>query len=150
MDVHSRIQRSQNMASIRAKNTSPEIAIRKLLHREGFRFRIHSSSLPGKPDIVLPKYHAVILVNGCFWHLHRCCLSKLPQSRADWWRRKLEGNRQRDLAVRRALIRSGWRVLTIWECAFRGKGSVSEAMRKIADEAAMWLRSTSRERQLSR
>ena len=104
------------MASVRSKDTRPEIAVRRALHAMGFRFRLHVRSLPGCPDIVLPKYSAVVQVRGCFWHLHRCPRGRVPQTNTGYWLPKLEGNRARDIANDRKLRRLGWRVRTIWEC----------------------------------
>ena len=109
------------MSGIRGKNTKPELIIRKALHRKGFRFRLYDKNLPGKPDIVLPKYRAVILVQGCFWHGHNCHLFKWPSSRPEFWKDKIEGNRVRDIRNQQALLNSGWRIFTLWECALKGK-----------------------------
>lgn len=110
-------QRSQNMRRIRSKNTSPELAVRRLLHRLGFRYRLHVASMPGKPDIVLPRFKRIIEVRGCFWHQHPGCIdSHIPKSRLEYWAPKLERNRKRDVENLRALRSLGWRVLTVWEC----------------------------------
>ncbi len=95
-DVHSPAVRSKNMQAIRSKNTRPEITVRSLLHAAGFRYRLHVSDLPGKPDLVFPKYRAVIMVNGCFWHGHDCKFCKLPSTRIDFWKQKIEKNRAND------------------------------------------------------
>ncbi len=117
MDIVSRNRRSSMMAGIRSKNTLPEKLIRSELHRLGFRFRLHSRKLPGKPDIVLPKYRTVILINGCFWHRHQNCkYAYMPKSRVRFWKRKFSENVRRDLYVRQSLKKLGWRVLTVWEC----------------------------------
>jgi len=109
------------MSKIQAKNTKPEIIVRKFLFSKGFRFRIHQRNLPGKPDVVLKKHNAVILINGCFWHAHKNCkLSKVPRSRQSYWIPKLQGNIQKDRIVMKELKKSGWRVLVIWECEIRG------------------------------
>lgn len=120
-DVVSKQKRSEMMAGIWGKNTKPEIVVRKGLHALGFRFRIHDRKLPGKPDLVLPKYNAAIFVHGCFWHGHDCHLFKWPQSRTDFWREKILGNRANDEKALDALEKAGWRVLVIWECALKGK-----------------------------
>ena len=111
--------RSKIMASIRAKNTRPELLVRSLLHRNGFRFRIHSNKLPGKPDIVLTKHRAIILVNGCFWHGHDCHIFKEPRQKN--WRDKIQKNRERDQENYSQYLELGWRVLVVWECALQGK-----------------------------
>ncbi len=110
------------MASIRSKHMKPEIAVRKAAHRLGFRFRLHRKDLPGKPDLVFPKYHAVIFVHGCFWHQHNkqgCLDGRPPKSNHEYWRPKLARNLERDAMHRPALERQGWRVLVIWECETR-------------------------------
>lgn len=140
-DVHDKATRSRNMAAIRGKNTKPELLVRSALHRAGFRFRLHSD-LPGKPDIVLPKYKAVIFVHGCFWHRHDCPAFKQPGGEnAAFWRAKLDRNVERDLEVAAQLDALGWRQLIIWECALRGKRKllVEEVVRQIAG----WLKSES-------
>ena len=112
--------RSRMMASIKGKNTKPEIIVRKALHAAGFRFRLHDKKLPGKPDIVLPKYRTAVFVHGCFWHGHDCNQFKWPKTREAFWRNKIEGNRERDTRVRMQLRKTGWRVLIVWECALKG------------------------------
>ena len=108
--------RSRNMAAIRGTNTKPELAVRGFLHAKGFRFRLHRNDLPGKPDIVLPKFRTVIFVHGCFWHLHGCKNTVAPKTRSEWWAAKLEGNRARDERNRLRLEKLGWRVIIVWEC----------------------------------
>lgn len=105
------------MAKIRGKNTSPEIAVRKLLHSLGYRFRLHRKDLPGKPDIVLPRYKAVILVHGCFWHRHKeCKYAYSPKSNVEFWQKKFDANLARDAKVEAQLLDAGWRYCIIWEC----------------------------------
>jgi DNA mismatch endonuclease (patch repair protein) len=115
-------QRSANMARIRSKDTKPEMLVRKALHRLGFRFRLHVRSLPGRPDIVLPKYWTVIQVKGCFWHGHSCPDGRLPKSNRDYWLPKLIRNQQRDIYNDRKLRRLGWSVHNLWECKICGLG----------------------------
>lgn len=136
-DTVSPAVRSQIMSRVRSKNTKPEILVRRGLHAMGFRYRLHRKDLPGKPDIVFPRYRAVILVHGCFWHGHDCALFRLPKTRRDWWRRKIERNRERDAGNRVALTERGWRRLEIWECAFRGR--VRRPIEVVVEEAAAWL-----------
>src|SRR6266481_1980061 len=105
------------MGRIRAKNTKPEMAVRSILHRLGYRFRLHQIRLPGKPDIVLPRHKTVVFVHGCFWHRHRGCkFAYSPKSRIEFWNKKFAGNVSRDDRVQRELKHAGWSVLTIWEC----------------------------------
>ena len=121
MDIVPSETRSRMMSGIRGKNTKPELLIRKALHHRGFRFKLYDKTLPGKPDIVLPKYHAVIQIQGCFWHGHNCHLFKWPSSRPEFWKDKIEGNRERDIRNQEALLSLGWRIFTLWECALKGK-----------------------------
>lgn len=107
------------MSGIKAKDTKPELIIRKALHAAGFRYRLHVKTLPGKPDLVFPKYKAVIFIHGCFWHGHDCRYFKIPQTRTSFWLNKIRGNKARDLAQQAQLEQQGWRVMIIWECAIR-------------------------------
>ncbi len=117
VDVVDKKTRSRMMSGIRGKNTKPELIVRKALHARGFRFKLHVKELPGKPDLVLPKYRAVIFVHGCFWHRHQGCrFAVLPKSNSEFWARKLDSNRERDLLHGQQLSSLGWRVFTIWEC----------------------------------
>lgn len=125
------------MSGIRGKNTKPEIMIRSALHRAGYRFRLHTKHLPGKPDLVLPKYRAAIFVNGCFWHGHDCHLFKWPGTRKDFWRTKITRNRTNDHRATEALELQEWRVLTVWECALKGKERLE--IERIIDEITSWL-----------
>lgn len=127
------------MAGIRGKHTKPELAIRSALHRRGFRFRLHCRELPGKPDLVFPKYQAVILVHGCFWHGHECHLFKWPKTREDFWRRKIASNVERDRKQLSALNDAGWRVATIWECALKGRYRLP--VEALVERCAVWLES---------
>jgi DNA mismatch endonuclease (patch repair protein) len=136
-DVVSPATRSRMMAGIRGKDTAPELLLRRSLHRRGFRYRLHVGDLPGKPDMVFPARHAVILIHGCFWHGHNCHLFKWPGTRPDFWLEKIEGNRKRDEAAARSLSAAGWRILTVWECAIKGRERLDKE--KIATVAADWL-----------
>ena len=122
-DVFTPQKRSEVMARIRGRDTKPELALRSMLHRLGYRFTVNgpkNKSLPGKPDIVLPKYRTVIFVHGCFWHGHEHCPAfRLPSTRRAWWQRKIEGNKARDLRNETAIREQGWHVVTVWECALR-------------------------------
>lgn len=119
MDTMTKEQRHRNMSHIKSKNTSLEILVRKRLFRDGFRYRINVSNLPGKPDIVLPKYHTVIFVNGCFWHRHNCKLATMPKTHTDFWKRKFEKNVKNDLANHKKLRNLGWHVIILWECEIK-------------------------------
>ena len=137
-DVVDSATRSRMMSGIRARNTKPEVLIRSLLHRRGFRFRLHVRNLPGKPDMVFPRYRAVIFVHGCFWHGHDCPLFKWPGTRPEFWREKIGRNQSNDYRTRTALITAGWRVGVVWECAIRGAGKDLEG---VTQRLADWLRS---------
>lgn len=130
------------MAGIRGKNTRPEFVVRRGLHRHGFRFRLHDHALPGKPDMVLPRWRAAIQIHGCFWHGHDCSLFRWPGTRQEFWRIKIERNIERDCEVDAALEHAGWRVLTIWECALRGPGRIGAEA--VIVSSADWLRSDER------
>ena len=117
VDVHTKEQRSFNMSQIRDKNTKPEIIIRSIVHRMGFRFRLHDKNLPGKPDIVLPRHKKIIFVHGCFWHLHNCRYGRVkPATNANFWQTKRLSNKTRDKKNITQLKKLGWQVLIIWEC----------------------------------
>jgi DNA mismatch endonuclease (patch repair protein) len=120
-DIMTAEQRAALMAKIRAKNTVPEITVRRILHGMGFRFRLHDARLPGKPDVVLPRHRTVVLVHGCFWHGHDCHLFRVPKSRAEWWRDKIDANRRRDTVVLAQLVDLGWRIVIVRECALKGR-----------------------------
>ncbi|MDL2261652.1 DNA mismatch endonuclease Vsr [Methanimicrococcus sp. OttesenSCG-928-J09] len=120
-DIFSKKTRSYNMSQIRSVNTKPEQSVRSFLFSNGFRYRKNVSTLPGKPDIVLPKYNTVIFVNGCFWHLHNCPSSSIPQSNQEFWIPKLTGNKKRDERNISALKDLGWHVIVIWECELKKK-----------------------------
>lgn len=125
VDIVSPEKRSRMMSGIRSKNTRPEVFVRRSLHRVGFRFRLHCPNLPGKPDLVFPKYNAVIFIQGCFWHCHDCALFKWPSSRQDFWKTKINRNKQKDKESLEKLLNEGWRVMLIWECALKGSGKIS-------------------------
>jgi len=145
-DVVDKTTRSRMMSGIRGKDTKPEILLRKGLFAKGFRFRLHDRRLPGKPDIVLPRFKAVILAHGCFWHGHDCPLFKWPSSNVKFWRTKIERNRVVDRLAREALAALGWRILTVWECAL--KGPCRLPVERVVGDAARWLSSGGRTRQI--
>jgi DNA mismatch endonuclease (patch repair protein) len=142
VDVVDSATRSRMMAGIRGKNTKPEILVRSYLHRSGLRFRIHVKDLPGKPDVVLPKYKTAIFVHGCFWHSHpRCKFAVVPASNIEFWKQKLDSNRERDQVNKKRLKALGWRVLTIWECQLDERhlsclvGKIKNRDKKISAES---------------
>lgn len=131
-DVHSKAVRSFNMSRIRSKNTKPEILIRKFLHAEGFRFRIHVRDLPGKPDIVLKKYRTAIFVQGCFWHGHQGCrYFVMPKTKTEWWASKIDRNRHNDQLSIEKLRAMGWKVLEVWECGLK-KTAAGQTLETLA------------------
>ncbi len=136
-DIVDKKTRSRMMSGIRGKNTRPEMVLRRALHARGLRYRIHVREIPGRPDIVLPKYRAVVFVQGCFWHRHKGCrFATTPATRTDFWQAKFAANVERDRAAREALSSLGWRVAIVWECALR-KSDQAEA---AADQVHDWLR----------
>ena len=135
-DIVDQQTRSRMMSGIRGKDTKPELALRRALHARGFRFRLHSKKVHGRPDLALPMYRAVVFVHGCFWHRHEGCrYATTPATRSEFWQAKFAANVARDSVVRGALLDEGWRVATIWECALRKPEQVSVA----ADRLAEWL-----------
>ncbi|MFZ5733855.1 MAG: very short patch repair endonuclease [Pseudomonadota bacterium] len=136
-DVVSPEMRSRMMSGIRGKNTKPEMIVRKGLHARGFRYILHDKRLPGKPDLVLPKYRAVIFVHGCFWHGHNCHLFKWPKTRKDFWRQKIERNRFNDKKAAMALSAVDWRIGVVWECAVRSKNP--EDLTAIIQSLTSWI-----------
>lgn len=116
-DVHSKEQRSYNMSRIKGKDTKPELLVRRFLHSQGFRYKLHDKTLPGKPDIVLPKYKTVIFIHGCFWHGHKGCrYFVIPKTRTEWWVDKIGKNISNDEKSIKLLRNNGWRIILIWEC----------------------------------
>lgn len=136
-DVVDAATRSGIMAGIRGKDTRPEMILLRGLHARGLRYRLHDRRLPGSPDLVFPGRHAVIFIHGCFWHWHGCHLFRLPAMRHEFWEEKIGGNRARDEAAETALLADGWRVLTIWECALKGRKRLP--VDEVLDRTADWL-----------
>ncbi len=125
-DVHDKKTRSYNMSMIKGKNTKPEIIVRKFLFSHGFRYRLNVKSLPGKPDIVLPKFKTVIFINGCFWHGHKNCkYFRLPKTRTSWWKKKIDATRERDKRIYNELLINKWDVKILWECELKGEMKLS-------------------------
>ena len=131
-DVHTPEQRSRNMAAIKGGDTKPEMKVRSLLHRLGYRYSLHRKDLPGKPDIVMRRYRTVIFVHGCFWHCHDCRWGNVvPQTRAEFWSVKRAGNAARDAGQKAALEAHGWKVITLWECETRSADVLNTAFARI-------------------
>jgi DNA mismatch endonuclease, patch repair protein len=139
-DVVDRVTRSRMMSGIRGKNTTPELVLRRRLHARGLRFRLHPSTLPGRPDLVFPQYRAAVFVNGCFWHMHECHLFKWPGTRPFFWEQKLTHNCLRDVVAVHELLDMGWRVAIVWECALRK----DQAANMTAERIEKWLYSRSK------
>lgn len=135
-DVFGSNKRSEVMRKIKSKDTKPEIRIRKALHRLGFRFRLHKKELPGKPDIVLPKFRTVIQVRGCFWHGHDCLKSSLPKSNQEYWIPKLKANKERDHRNDRLLKDMGWNVIVVWECQCMTAEGLQHEIKRIREDLA--------------
>lgn len=135
MDIVSEEQRSYNMSRIRGRDTKPELAVRSMLHSMGYRFTVNgplNRKLPGKPDIVLPKYKTVIFVHGCFWHGHQGCKDfRIPKTRTEWWKAKIEGNVARDKRQQEELRQLGWKVLVIWECEVKTNSSLKDLKQRL-------------------
>jgi DNA mismatch endonuclease, patch repair protein len=127
------------MSGIRGKDTQPEVMVRRALHARGLRFGIKQTRLPGRPDIVLPRWKVAIFVHGCFWHWHGCQLSKMPTSNRAFWKNKLAGNQDRDSRAQITIISMGWRVAMIWECSLRGQAARAQ-FDAVMDELAQWIR----------
>ena len=146
-DIVDQQTRSRMMSGIRGKNTKPELALRRALHARGFRFRLHSGKVHGRPDLVLPKHRAVVFVHGCFWHRHEGCrYATVPATRPEFWRAKFDANVARDSAVRTRLLEDGWRVATVWECALRRPKQVEISSLLLAE----WLVGCSVELEIGR
>ncbi len=125
-DVHSKEIRSRNMAAIKGKNTKPEMLVRRFLHANGYRYKLHDKNLPGKPDIVLPKYKTVIFVHGCFWHGHKGCkYYVVPKTRTEWWLNKINANIANDVKASKALKKEGWKIINLWECVLKTKNNTT-------------------------
>jgi len=137
-DIISPEQRSALMSRIRGKDTKIELEVRRGLHALGFRYRLGGAGLPGRPDIVLPKYQTVVFVHGCFWHQHGCHLFRLPKTRTEFWKAKVDANRERDRRNERLLVEAGWNVETVWECQLRGASDaeIERLLLKLAKRIA--------------
>ena len=133
-DIFSFQKRSDIMSKIGGKNTKPEILVRKFLFSKGFRYRINVKTLPGKPDIVLPKYKTIIFVNGCFWHGHNCKKGKLPSSNTDFWKEKISNNKSRDAKNSDLLVKLGWKVIIIWQCEISKIDNRTKILNKLLED----------------
>lgn len=134
-DVFDKTRRSEIMSHIRSKNTKPEVALRKALFARGFRYRLYVKTLPGKPDMVLPKYKTVIFIQGCFWHGHENCRrANIPQSNTEYWREKIARNKERDINNTSALLKSGWNVIIVWECEITHKSIFTATINRLEKE----------------
>lgn len=132
VDVHDKEQRSRNMAAIRGRDTKPELIVRSIVHRLGYRFRLHRRDLPGRPDLVLPRHRVVIFVHGCFWHQHDCRYGRVvPATRAEFWKKKRDDNVARDVRNIKALRTNGWHVLVVWECWTRELAGVERRLKSL-------------------
>lgn len=147
MDTVDRQTRSKIMASVRQKNTGSELLLRRELHKIGLRYKLHDRSLPGSPDLVFPRFHAVAFVHGCYWHSHGCYRSTIPKSRRKFWTEKFRANRSRDQRNVNLLLRDGWRVLTVWECALLGKKALPP--HEVTRRVRAWLRGSDPRGQVS-
>jgi DNA mismatch endonuclease (patch repair protein) len=137
MDKLTAERRSANMRQIRSKDTVPELALRRLIHRLGYRFRLHCKDLPGKPDLVFPSRRKVIFVHGCFWHQHPACREgRVPQSRPEYWKPKLQRNKNRDAASQASLEEQGWQVLVVWECELKDTTAALRRVKRFLETAA--------------
>ena len=139
-DIVSKAVRSRMMSGIKGKDTKPELLLRQNLHRRGFRYRLHVKDLPGRPDMVLPRFNAVLFAHGCFWHGHDCSLFRWPQTRRDFWVEKIRGNRARDIRNEQLLCDNGWRVGKVWECALKGPDRIG--IDEVIEQCANWLESS--------
>lgn len=138
MDTVDAKTRSRIMASVKQHDTGPEVRLRKYLHRLGYRYKLNVKTLPGSPDLVFPKYRAVLFVHGCFWHSHKCKYSSIPATRTEFWTKKFITNQERDRRKTDELINKGWRVMIVWECAIKGRRN---NMEEVASTIAIWLKS---------
>jgi DNA mismatch endonuclease (patch repair protein) len=139
MDTLSVAERSERMARVKGKDSKPELHVRRMIHGMGFRYRLHDKRLPGKPDLVFASRKKVIFVHGCFWHRHpdpKCPLARMPKSKLDFWKPKLEANRERDLRQQKALEAMGWQFLVVWECELRHEEQLRNKMQSYLEEGS--------------
>ncbi|MBR0695145.1 very short patch repair endonuclease [Bradyrhizobium lablabi] len=129
VDTRTKEQRSRIMKSVSTRDTGPELLVRRLLHRLGYRYRLHRKDLPGRPDIVFPGRKRVIFIHGCFWHGHECSKGKLPKSRTEYWTAKIKANQDRDTKVIGLLEKDGWKTLTVWQCELKHLDEIERVLR---------------------
>lgn len=147
MDTVSKERRSEIMGLVKARNTRPEVFVRRLFHRLGYRFRLHPKNLPGGPDFALPRHRVAVFVHGCFWHRHPGCPNtRTPKSRVEFWEEKFQGNMRRDKRARRLLSKAGWRVLVVWECELVDTEALAAKIQKFMGGTRCGPSSSSRER----
>jgi DNA mismatch endonuclease (patch repair protein) len=147
MDTVDKKTRSRIMASVGQRDTGPEMSLRRILHRLGLRYRLHDRKLPGSPDLVFPRFRAVVFVHGCFWHVHEGCkFSTRPSSSKEFWNEKFEANQKRDRKNYDLLLVSGWRVLVVWQCALKARKDAG--LEELGSEVLNWLESDERYREI--
>ena len=137
MKTVEKLTRSEIMSRVGQKDTGPEMLLRSALHKQGLRYCLHDRRLPGSPDLVFPRFHAVVFVHGCYWHSHGCYRSSIPKTRHKFWTKKFEDNRNRDKRNIESLLQNNWRVMVVWECALIGKNSLPAE--KVARQVRIWL-----------
>ncbi len=145
-DIVDQATRSRMMSGIRSRNTKPERLLRKALHSLGFRYRLHDTKVLGHPDLVFPKYHAVLFIHGCFWHGHDCSLFRYPETRTEFWKEKIRKNQERDTKIRKVLADAGWRIGVVWECTLKGKYRIG--LEESVNRIVFWLRSEQKEMEI--
>ena len=134
MDIMSKQERSQRMSLIRSQNTTPELVVRSLIHRLGFRFRLHRRDLPGNPDVVFPSRRCVVFIDGCFWHGHECSIGHIPYSNSEYWQEKIARTKLRDSKNRQLLRKKGWRALIVWECEIKNTEELTKRLRRFLED----------------
>lgn len=148
MDTVDKKTRSRIMASVGQRNTGPELRLRRVLHRQGLRYRLHDKKLPGSPDLVFPRFRAVVFINGCFWHAHKGCkFATMPSTKKKFWKDKFEANTNRDRRNYEALMKLDWRVLVVWECAIKGKNEIE--IYELGLYVNQWIRLSEKFREVS-
>jgi DNA mismatch endonuclease, patch repair protein len=137
MDIMSAKERSYRMSLIRSRDTTPELVVRSLIHRLGYRFRVHRRDLPGNPDVVFPSRRCVVFIDGCFWHGHHCAIGHIPLSNSTYWKEKIERTKLRDVQRRRLLRKRGWRILVIWECQMKNTEGLTRKLIRFLENGSV-------------